>query len=91
MANSEIDMQYQYYYLFTKLYSYQYIIILNKNINYANRTALYNQPSATAAMTDDTPLPFDLLAVCRKNLTVDFDAPAGTRTRSTSTVCDTIL
>jgi hypothetical protein len=32
-----------------------------------------NQPSATAAMTDDTPLPFDLPSVRRKKLTVDFD------------------
>src|SRR5271154_5694749 len=31
------------------------------------------QPSATAAMTDDTPLPFDLSAVRRKKLTIDFD------------------
>jgi hypothetical protein len=31
------------------------------------------QPSATAAMTDDTPFPFDLSAVRRKKLTVDFD------------------
>src|SRR6202048_4157990 len=31
------------------------------------------QPSATAAMTDDTPLPFDLPSVRRKKLTVDFD------------------
>src|SRR5271154_2739207 len=31
------------------------------------------QPSATAAMTEDTPLPFDLSAVRRKKLTVDFD------------------
>ena len=31
-----------------------------------------NEPSATAAMTDDTPLPFDLSAVRRKKLTVDF-------------------
>jgi hypothetical protein len=30
------------------------------------------QPSATAAMTEDTPLPFDLSAVRRKKLTVDF-------------------
>jgi hypothetical protein len=32
-----------------------------------------NQPSATAAMTDDTSLPFDLPSVRRKKLTVDFD------------------
>ena len=32
-----------------------------------------HQPYATAAMTDDTLLPFDLPAVCRKKLTVDFD------------------
>ena len=31
-----------------------------------------NEPSATAAMTDDTPLPFDLPSVRRKKLTVDF-------------------
>src|SRR6202047_2358582 len=31
------------------------------------------QPSATAAMTDATPLPFDLPSVRRKKLTVDFD------------------
>ena len=30
------------------------------------------QPSATADMTDATPLPFDLSAVRRKKLTVDF-------------------
>src|ERR1700744_5472392 len=30
-------------------------------------------PSATAAMLDDTPLPFDLPSVCRKKLTVDFN------------------
>ena len=30
------------------------------------------QPSATAVMTDDTPLPFDLPSVDRKKLTVDF-------------------
>src|SRR5438045_4138842 len=30
------------------------------------------QPSATAAMTDDTLLPFDLASVHRKKLTVDF-------------------
>jgi hypothetical protein len=29
-------------------------------------------PSATAAMTEDTPLPFDLPAVDRKKITVDF-------------------
>jgi hypothetical protein len=29
-------------------------------------------PTATAAMLDDTPLPFDLPSVCRKKLTVDF-------------------
>jgi hypothetical protein len=39
----------------------------------SNRTASRNQPSATAAVTDDTPLPFDLPAVHRKKLTVDFD------------------
>src|SRR5262249_55672903 len=32
--------------------------------------------NATAAMTDDTPLPFDLPAVCRKKLTVDFNGGA---------------
>src|SRR6202045_544386 len=32
-----------------------------------------NHPSATAAMTDATPLPFDLPSVRRKKLTVDFD------------------
>ena len=32
-----------------------------------------NQPSATAAMTDATPLPFDLPSVRRKKLTVDFE------------------
>jgi hypothetical protein len=32
-----------------------------------------NQRSATAAMTDDMPLPFDLPAVRRKKLTVDFE------------------
>src|SRR5919198_4847453 len=31
-----------------------------------------NQPSATAIMTDATPLPFDLPSVQRKKLTVDF-------------------
>src|ERR1700686_1864863 len=31
------------------------------------------QPSATAAMTDNTPLPFDLPSVRRKKLPVDFD------------------
>src|ERR1700730_11118434 len=36
-------------------------------------SCLAYQPSATAAMTDDTLLPFDLPAVCRKKLTVDFD------------------
>jgi Transposase DDE domain group 1 len=30
------------------------------------------QPSATAAMTDAIPLPFELPSVCRKKLTVDF-------------------
>jgi hypothetical protein len=30
-------------------------------------------PTATAAMLDDTPLPFDLPSVCRKKLTVDFN------------------
>src|SRR5437899_10912394 len=39
----------------------------------SNRTALCNQPSATAAMNDDTPLPFDLPAVRPKKLTVDFN------------------
>src|SRR5258707_10682068 len=39
----------------------------------SNRTASCNQRSATAAMTDDTPLPFDLPAVDRKKLTVDFN------------------
>jgi hypothetical protein len=32
-----------------------------------------NQPNATAAMTEDTPLPFDLPSVDRKKLTVDFN------------------
>jgi hypothetical protein len=32
-----------------------------------------HQPSATAAMTDATLLPFDLPSVRRKKLTVDFD------------------
>src|SRR5258705_929613 len=32
-----------------------------------------NGPSATAAMNDDTLLPFDLPSVCRKKLTVDFN------------------
>ncbi|HET7165505.1 MAG TPA: IS1380 family transposase, partial [Pseudolabrys sp.] len=32
-----------------------------------------NEPSATAAMNDDTLLPFDLPSVCRKKLTVDFN------------------
>jgi hypothetical protein len=32
-----------------------------------------DQPSATAAMTDDTPLLFDLPSVQRKKITVDFD------------------
>jgi hypothetical protein len=32
-----------------------------------------HQRHATAAMTDDTPLPFDLPAIRRKKLTVDFD------------------
>jgi hypothetical protein len=36
-------------------------------------SCLAYQPSATAAMTDDTLLPFDLPAVRRKKLTVDFD------------------
>src|ERR1700681_924907 len=36
-------------------------------------SCLAYQPDATAAMTDDTLLPFDLPAVHRKNLTVDFD------------------
>src|ERR1700686_2159396 len=31
------------------------------------------QPAPPAAMTDATPLPFDLPSVCRKKLTVDFD------------------
>jgi hypothetical protein len=31
------------------------------------------QPSATAAITDATPLPFDLPSVRRKKLAVDFD------------------
>jgi hypothetical protein len=39
----------------------------------SNRLASCNQPNATAAMTDDTPLPFDLPAVDRKKLTVDFN------------------
>jgi len=39
----------------------------------SHRLALCNQPNATAAMTDDTPLPFDLPAVDRKKLTVDFN------------------
>ena len=30
-------------------------------------------PTATAAMTDDTLLPFDLPSVCRKKITVDFN------------------
>src|ERR1700682_986654 len=36
-------------------------------------SCLAYQPDATAAMTDDTLLPFDLPAVRRKKLTVDFD------------------
>src|SRR6202163_488843 len=36
-------------------------------------SCLAYQPDATAAMTDDTLLPFDLPAVHRKKLTVDFD------------------
>src|SRR6202043_4071800 len=36
-------------------------------------SCLAYQPSATAAMTDATPLPFDLPSVRRKKLTVDFD------------------
>jgi hypothetical protein len=32
-----------------------------------------NHPSATAAMTDATPLPFDLPSVRRKKLTIDFE------------------
>jgi Transposase DDE domain group 1 len=36
-------------------------------------SCLAYQPSATAAMTNDTLLPFDLPAVRRKKLTVDFD------------------
>ena len=39
----------------------------------SNRLALCNQRDATAAMTDDTPLPFDLPALDRKKLTVDFN------------------
>jgi hypothetical protein len=39
----------------------------------SNRTASCDQPNATAAMTDDTPLAFDLPAVRRKRLAVDFD------------------
>ena len=39
----------------------------------ASAFRLAYQPCATAAMTDDTPLPFDLPAVRRKKLTVDFD------------------
>ena len=35
-------------------------------------SCLAYQPCATAAMTDDTPLPFDLSSVRRKKLTVDF-------------------
>src|SRR3984893_9965362 len=37
-----------------------------------NTSCIAYQPSATAAMTDDTPLPFDLPSVRRKKLTVDF-------------------
>src|SRR3984893_13496627 len=37
-----------------------------------NTSATAYQPCATAAMTDDTPLPFDLPSVRRKKLTVDF-------------------
>jgi hypothetical protein len=36
-------------------------------------SCLAYQPSATAGMADDKLLPFDLLAVRRKKLTVDFD------------------
>jgi hypothetical protein len=39
----------------------------------SNRFASCNQRNATAAMTDDTLLPFDLPAVSRKKLTVDFN------------------
>jgi hypothetical protein len=39
----------------------------------SNRTALCNQRNATAAMTDDMPLPFNLPAVDRKKLTIDFN------------------
>src|SRR3984893_7638542 len=37
-----------------------------------NTSATAYQPSATAAMTGDTPLPFDLPSVRGKKLTVDF-------------------
>jgi hypothetical protein len=39
----------------------------------SKRTLRASEPSATAAMNDDTPLPFDLPAVSRRKLTVDFD------------------
>jgi hypothetical protein len=39
----------------------------------SRRTASCNRSRATAVMNIDTPLPFDLPAVRRKKLTVDFD------------------
>jgi hypothetical protein len=36
-------------------------------------SCIAHQPSATAAMTDDMPLPFDLSSVGRKKVTVVFD------------------
>jgi len=46
-------------------------------IRVANRCSIefnVHQPSATAAVRDDTLLPFDLSSIGRKKLTIDFDS-----------------